>query len=69
MRNISQLLFEDNVIRAGGPGQQVHKEMIIKNVLKDSCTVRFSPEPLPFLSVNSELDALAPCSLRKLDPI
>lgn len=26
MRNISQLLFEDNVIRAGGPGQQVHKK-------------------------------------------
>lgn len=39
--NLSQLLFEDNVIRAWGQGQQVHKKMTIKNVLEGSCTVRF----------------------------
>lgn len=46
MRNISELLFDDNAIRAWGQGQQVHKKMTIKNVMKESCIVRFSPEPL-----------------------
>ena len=38
----------------------MHKKLIVKTVLKDSCSIIFSPETLSSFPVNFELDTLGP---------
>lgn len=57
---ISQLLFEDNVIRGLGPRPTSAQKLTVKTVLKDSCSIIFPPETLSSFPVNFELDTLGP---------